>query len=325
MKKLLLLITILNTLLFSTLEMESDYIMLLSIDDDSYRDAKLRTESSKLKFSLLENNISIDRFVLEKDSLIFQSTTPREKVVNLLKSDFPTFEVNEKENLYRLKISSNLDMETSIDKTIEYLKDRYEMYGIYILDNWFLKVIAYFNNHTSIFIEKRDNNKIYIEVQHANSYAKKYIREQLGSYTTFGFYQVMENNHNRETSQKLEWVDNLNEHLYVSNLPILTEDMILSVNIGFEIYSNAPLINFQLNELGTKIFERYTKEHIHQRIAVVINRKIYSTPIIMESIKGGTIQITGNFNIQELQKISNSLNRSHHLPLVIEEKLERVQ
>ena len=317
-KKLLLLLTICNTLLFSNLPIGGNYNMLLSVDKDRYKIEKLKTESSKLQFALSENNISVDSLILKNNYILIQTTSSKQKLMKLLHSNFSILKIKNEKNQYKLTLSNNLNIEKTVDKKIKYLKKRYKMLGIYILDNWFTKALSYIkHNHTSVVIEKRDNSRIYIKVENANDYMKnQYIKDQLNT-SSFGFYKVIEKSSKEKTSQKVAWVDKAENHLYLSTLPIVTQDMILNSSVGFNINNNAPLINFQLNELGTKIFAQYSRTHTNQRLAIVINQKIYSAPTIREGISDGMVQITGNFTIQEAQNISNNLN-TIYLPLGIE-------
>jgi len=68
------------------------------------------------------------------------------------------------------------------------------------------------------------------------------------------------------------------------------------------------LINLQLSKDGTKIFSDFTAKNTGNRIAIVLNSKVYSAPIIAQQIKGGTVQITGDFSKEKAFEIVNSIN-----------------
>ena len=127
---------------------------------------------------------------------------------------------------------------------------------------------------------------------------------------SFGFYRVIEKNEKENNYKLLEWFDNDDEEkLKLFSIPIMTQEMIESANVGFDKYSNTPLINIQFNKEGTEIFAKYTSTHTKQRIAIVVDDKVHSAPTIMESISGGMVQIIGNFTAPEAQTLANGLNK----------------
>lgn len=65
-------------------------------------------------------------------------------------------------------------------------------------------------------------------------------------------------------------------------------------NAGIQYY-----VILILTDQGANIFEEFTANHIKRRLAIVLDDRIYSAPIIREKISGGRIQIAGNFSKEE--------------------------
>lgn len=71
---------------------------------------------------------------------------------------------------------------------------------------------------------------------------------------------------------------------------------------------NGYLIHIQLSKEGAKIFSDFTEKNVGKRVAIVLNSKVYSAPIIAQQITGGKVQITGEFSKEKAFEIVNSIN-----------------
>jgi len=70
----------------------------------------------------------------------------------------------------------------------------------------------------------------------------------------------------------------------------------------------SPQIEVTLNDAGRKQFAEVTHEYLHQHLAMVLNGRLYSAPVVQSEISGGKMQITGNFSDQEAQDLVARLN-----------------
>ena len=64
-----------------------------------------------------------------------------------------------------------------------------------------------------------------------------------------------------------------------------------------------PAVSFVLNSEGARIFENYTAKHIGTRLAIVLDGKVQSAPVIRSQI-GARGQISGQFTYQEARDLS---------------------
>lgn len=74
-----------------------------------------------------------------------------------------------------------------------------------------------------------------------------------------------------------------------------------------------PCVGLNFNPRGANIFDRVTAENIRKRMAIVLDGKIYSAPVIQARISGGRASITGSFTTQEAQDLAIVL-RAGSLP-----------
>lgn len=85
---------------------------------------------------------------------------------------------------------------------------------------------------------------------------------------------------------------------------------------------NQAYVSLTFNNRGGRIFERVTGENVGRRMAIVLDGKVYSAPVIRERIGGGRASISGNFTTAEAQDLAIVL-RAGSLPApvtVLEER-----
>lgn len=83
-----------------------------------------------------------------------------------------------------------------------------------------------------------------------------------------------------------------------------------------------PVVHFSLNHIGAKKFAEVTAKNRGKRLAIVLDNKILSAPIINDPILGGDGIITGNFTVESASELALLL-RAGALPTqlkVVEER-----
>ncbi|MCP4936585.1 MAG: protein translocase subunit SecD [bacterium] len=115
--------------------------------------------------------------------------------------------------------------------------------------------------------------------------------------------------------------------------PIVAGEDLVDAQPGFDQQTNEPIVSFRFNSAGARRFGKYTKSHVGEPFAIVIDNGIddltnkrdvhvISAPVIREPILGGSGQISGNFTIDGVNELSILL-RSGALPAtlsIIEER-----
>jgi len=118
----------------------------------------------------------------------------------------------------------------------------------------------------------------------------------------------------------LEDVYHPQEKYLLRQIPVLDGSMLTDAKVGFD-QSNQPVINFTLNGQGAKIFGDFTAKAVGKRMAVVLDSKVYSAPVIRERIGGGHVQISGNFKLEEAHDLAIALRSGALLaPVFVMEK-----
>lgn len=108
----------------------------------------------------------------------------------------------------------------------------------------------------------------------------------------------------------------------LAETPVVQGDDLVDSQPGFDQQTNAPIISFRFNQAGARKFGAFTKEHVNEPFAIVLDDKVISAPVIREAILGGTGQISGNFTVESANNLSIQL-RSGALPAkltIVEER-----
>lgn len=80
--------------------------------------------------------------------------------------------------------------------------------------------------------------------------------------------------------------------LYVlESRPFMTGEVLETAAAGRDPQFNQTIVSFELNRTGARTFERVTAQHVGDRIAIVLDNRVYSAPVVNERIAGGRGQI----------------------------------
>lgn len=113
----------------------------------------------------------------------------------------------------------------------------------------------------------------------------------------------------------LPFVDDEKQKILLKAIPILDGAMLTDARAAYD-QNGQPVINFTLNAQGGKIFGDFSGKNVGNRMAIVLDGKVYSAPVIRERIGGGSGQISGGFSVQQASDIAIAL-RSGALPAPI--------
>ena len=96
--------------------------------------------------------------------------------------------------------------------------------------------------------------------------------------------------------------------------PLLVRSDIESVKIATGKDPQDLKIQIKLNSSATALFADATEKNLNKSIAIVIDDQVYSWPVVRSAIKGGEIEVTGNFTKNEVNYFPAVFN-SPQLPL----------
>ena len=109
--------------------------------------------------------------------------------------------------------------------------------------------------------------------------------------------------------------------IVLNKQPLMTGQHIADASVAFNRY-NQPYGSVTFDDQGARIFERVTGNHVNERMAIVLDNKVYSAPTIQEKIRGGRASITGKFSDKEAHDLAIVL-RAGSLPAPVNVLHER--
>jgi len=79
----------------------------------------------------------------------------------------------------------------------------------------------------------------------------------------------------------------------------LTGKVITDARSNIDPTSNTPIVSMEMDSEGASDWARITGANINKRIAIVLDKVVYSAPVVRNKITGGNSQIEGMANVQE--------------------------
>ncbi|BCS87195.1 protein translocase subunit SecD [Pseudodesulfovibrio sediminis] len=97
---------------------------------------------------------------------------------------------------------------------------------------------------------------------------------------------------------------------------VLTGEYVTDAKVSMDQW-NKPFVSITFNARGGAIFTNLTSENVNKRMAIVLDGKVYSAPVIQERISGGRASITGQFTQEEARDLAVVL-RAGSLPAPVQ-------
>lgn len=83
-------------------------------------------------------------------------------------------------------------------------------------------------------------------------------------------------------------------------------DVIESARQDYDTYSR-PAVSMQMNSRASKVWEQVTGRNKDRCIAIVLDNRVYSAPVVNQKISDGRSQISGSFTVEEAKDLANIL------------------
>ena len=100
---------------------------------------------------------------------------------------------------------------------------------------------------------------------------------------------------------------------YTMKVAGITGEYIDQAAVAFSQESGKPYVSLRFNQEGANIFANLTGENVKERMAIILDGKVQSAPVIQEKISGGNCQIT----LGRADARDNLLNEAKDLVVVL--------
>ena len=159
-------------------------------------------------------------------------------------------------------------------------------------------------------ILKRGNNRILVELPGLDDPMR--IKSLLGKTANLTFRFVTNDENDRFGVEKLKFENGL-EEATVSKRIIISGENLLDAQPKMDTQTNQTIVSFTLDRVGAKRFGKATSTGIGKQLAIVLDGKIISAPVVRDTIASGSGQISGGFTFQTATDLALLL-RSGALP-----------
>ena len=310
--------SLLNKKINLGLDLQGGSYLLLEIDNKPLIEQKLQNFSLTLRNYFKEKNIRIKKLQLtnqqisfsvdaEYNEQILDEFTSEESTINPYYPRFKSnqFNIDQKNDLFYLSYSRQglVELKTSSqDQALEIVRRRVDEVG---------------TNEPNIL--KRGNDRILVELPGLDDPMR--IKNLLGKTANLTFRFVSASGTDSFGSEKLIF-ENEDEEAIVSKRIILSGDNLLDAQPRMDSQTNETVVTFTLDRVGAKRFGKATATGIGRQLAIVLDGKIISAPVIRDTIASGSGQISGGFTFQSATDLALLL-RSGALPAplnIIEER-----
>jgi SecD/SecF fusion protein len=111
------------------------------------------------------------------------------------------------------------------------------------------------------------------------------------------------------------------KQLLLEGESLLSGKYITNAGVSFESQFNEPVVTLEFNNEGGKIFSDITGANVGRRLAIILDDKVQSAPVINERIPSGKAQITGRFALEQANDLSIALRAGAlPAPIIVEEE-----
>jgi len=300
------------------LDLQGGSYLLLEIDNNPVIIRKLQNSISIIRKYFKDQNINFRNLKLIDQEIIFNINLEQKELIrNIFEDEESTinpyyqkfkshqFDISFEKNLVKLKFSKygiiNIK-ENSLDQAIEIVRRRIDEVG---------------TNEPNIL--KRGNDRILVELPGLDDPMR--IKKLLGKTANLTFRFVTKSTEETFGSEKLLF-ENSSEQVVVSKRVILSGTNLVDAKPRMDNVSNQTVVSFTLDRIGSKKFAKATSSGIGKRLAIVLDGKVISAPVVQDAIVGGSGQISGGFTFQSATDLALLL-RSGALPApmnIIEER-----
>ena len=301
------------------LDLQGGMHMLLGVKTEEAVDSQLKSIASGLKHFGERNDILFDAVGVSDGEVVFELLDSDDAVT--VDEHLKTIEgavVHSSAGKYTVSISpeevEKLKLQ-AVDQAIETIRNRLDQFGL-----------------AEPTVAKQGLDKILVELPGIKTPEEEQrARELISRAAKLELMAIDEERamrvHDMSDAEAASYGDRILEdaiqpgvkHL-VNEIPILDGSMLTDAQVGYD-KNNRPVINFSLNSEGAQIFGDFTGKSVGKRLAIVLDGKVYSAPVINERIGGGAGQISGNYTTAEANDLAIALRSGALLaPIYMMEK-----
>ena len=219
---------------------------------------------------------------------------------SLIKSRFNEFELKPGETVekgirYTLLLKNdakNQIMKSAVDQALDTINNRVDEFGVSEPD-----------------IRSLPNNRIQIQLPGVDNPER--AKKLIGQTAELEFKLVDSKNSvdearkgNIPIGDEILQGKEMNSYYLVKKTAVLNGKYISDARVSINQQYNEPYVSLSFDSQGARIFERVTGEHVGENLAIVLDNKVQSAPVLKTKISGGRAIIEGRFTMEEARDLA---------------------
>jgi preprotein translocase subunit SecD len=288
------------------LDLQGGMHLVLEVETDKAVESTLDRTANDLKENLMENRVRFKLHERTKDRNVafeFPDAVSREAFDKILNNQYPDLETVSSQmvdgkGLVSLKIKDKRAAEIkkmAVEQSLETIRNRVDQFGISepeIIPQGADRIIVQL---PGVKDTARAKNLIgrtamlefkVVDEEHS-------LDDALKGNIPEGSIVAYESRLQRDTGRRSEIP------LLLKSRTLMTGDALENANVQIGDRFGEPHVSLKFNAQGAKDFDRITGENVKKRLAIVLDGRVHSAPVIQERISGGQAQITGSFTMEE--------------------------
>ena len=287
--------------------------------DDAVKEI-LRRTAEELEDLMIDEQVDFVEVRQTSDSLIVEMESGRKVQLDQAPYDrfLVQFDQSDQGDLTFLKLrpeEADLIKENAVSQALEVLRNRIDSLGI-----------------SEPSLQQQGVNNIVIQLPGLKD--RDRAIELIGPQAVLQF-QLVNNNATPDSYNRLTEVVKYEEiwdkvtNKLISKRPyvlekkiLMTGEFIRDARVRIDSQDNRPYVSLSFDSIGSDKFAKITRRNVGRNMAIVLDDKVQSAPVIREAITGGEASISGQFTVEEADTLKIVL-RSGSLPAPIEIREER--
>ncbi|MFZ3114060.1 MAG: protein translocase subunit SecD [Syntrophales bacterium] len=285
--------------------------LVLEVDTDKAVESTLERTANNLKETLMENKVRFRSLERKKDKISIELHEGVSAAVldNILREHYPDLEIASSETAsgketasLRFKVKRTTELKKlAVEQSLETIRNRVDQFGV---------------SEPEIIPEGLDRIIVQLPGIKDTARAKNLIGK-----TAMLEFKIVDDERSLDEALKGN-VPEGDTLIYgyggsggeadrrasvpylVKNKALLTGDSLESAQVKIGDRFGDSYIAIKFNSQGATDFERITSENVKKRLAIVLDGKVHSAPVIQERIAGGQASITGSFTMDEAKDLA---------------------
>lgn len=287
--------------------------LLLDVDFENYLDEMSQTVADSVRKNLRDKKIGYKNIIAKRNDIRFELRNEKDiaEIKKIIRNIDPDLIINIDEASVSLSYSEyslNNVQDRVIDQSIEIIRMRVDSSGT-----------------KEPIIQRQGSSHILLQVPGEQDPSS--LKRVIGKTAKMTFHLV-DDSANMEKASKgvapsgsvIVQGETEGSFMVVKKRPIVTGDQLTNAQANFK--DAMPVVHFSFNSIGAKKFGDATVKSRGKRLAIVLDGKVLSAPVINEPIRGGEGVISGNFTVEAANELALLL-RAGALPAplkIVEER-----